>query len=66
MNIVYLILGMIALGLFSVVVLPILVVVFVVGIAGLVVSLSKSETKKKAFEPAAASRSLSLRAQAEG
>jgi hypothetical protein len=65
MSIVYSILGIIALGLFSVVVLPIFVVVFVVGTAGFVVSLGKSETKKREFEPAAALRSLSLREQAQ-
>jgi hypothetical protein len=66
MSILHSILGIIALGLFSVLVLPILVAVFAVVIAGSVVSLSKSETKKKEFEPAAAVGSLSLREQAQG
>jgi hypothetical protein len=53
MSVFYSILGILALGLFSAVLLPIFVVVFVVRIAGVVVSVSKAEAKEIEIELAA-------------
>jgi hypothetical protein len=50
MSIVYSILGLIALGLFSVIVLPIAVVSFFVGVAGLVASVGRWKTRTQ-LEP---------------
>lgn len=45
MSILYSILGLMALGLFSVIVLPIMVVIFFVGVAGLVARLGESSLR---------------------
>jgi hypothetical protein len=49
MDILYLI-GVLALGLFSVVVLPIMVVIFFVGVAGLIASVGQWKTRTE-LEP---------------
>jgi Flp pilus assembly protein TadB len=50
MSILYSILGLVALGLFSVIVLPIMVVVFLVGVAGLVARFGRRKMSKE-FSP---------------
>jgi hypothetical protein len=66
MGVLYSIVGLIALSVFSVVALPILLIVFISGIAGAVTILSRPEIKKiKLEQPATLSR-LSLSEQAQG